>query len=61
VTAATLGGGGGALAPLRHPIFLALSLATAVSNLGAFIQEVGRAWLMTDLTPDPLLVALVHR
>ncbi len=50
----------GALAPLRHPVFLALFLATAVSNLGAFMQEVGRAWLMTELTPDPLLVALVQ-
>lgn len=46
--------------PLRRPVFRALFIATAVSNLGGWMQEVGRAWLMTELAPSPLLVALVQ-
>lgn len=49
-----------AFAPLARPLFLALFLATAVSNVGAWMQDVGRAWLMTELTPSPVLVALVQ-
>ena len=30
------------------------------SNIGAWMQSVGAAWLMTSLTPSPLLVALMQ-
>jgi len=31
-----------------------------VSNIGTWMQNVGAAWLMTALTPSPVLVALVQ-
>ncbi len=46
--------------PLVYPIFRALWIATIASNIGSFMQDVGEAWLMTNLTPSPLLVALVQ-
>lgn len=46
--------------PLAYPIFRALWIATIASNIGSFMQDVGEAWLMTTLTPSPLLVALVQ-
>ncbi|TMA22265.1 MAG: MFS transporter, partial [Deltaproteobacteria bacterium] len=47
-------------APLRRPMFRALWIASLASNLGTWIQNVGAAWLMTTLAPDPLVVALVQ-
>jgi MFS family permease len=49
-----------AYAPLRQPVFRALWLASLVSNLGTWLQNVGAGWLMTSLTPSPLPVALVQ-
>ena len=49
-----------ALAPFRAPIFLALWLASLVSNFGSLIQNVGAAWLMTSLAPAADMVALVQ-
>lgn len=49
-----------ALSPLSNRVFAALFIATTVSNFGTWIQDVGRAWLMTDLTPSATLVALVQ-
>ncbi len=46
--------------PLRQPLFLALWLAALASNLGTWMQEVGEAWLMTELSPSPLMVALLQ-
>ncbi|MFQ6548589.1 MFS transporter [Aestuariibius sp. 2305UL40-4] len=51
---------GSALAPLRNRLFAALFIATTVSNFGTWVQDVGRAWLMTELTPSATLVALVQ-
>ncbi|HEY0735968.1 MAG TPA: MFS transporter [Herpetosiphonaceae bacterium] len=45
--------------PLRYSVFRALWLAALVSNLGALMQNVAAAWLMTDLTPSPVPVALL--
>ncbi len=50
----------GALEPLREPVFRALWTASVVSNLGTWMQNVGGAWLMTSLTPSPLVVALMQ-
>ena len=49
-----------AWAPLRRPIFRALWIASVVSNLGAWMEDVGEAWLMTEQTASPLLVSLLQ-
>lgn len=41
-------------------MFRAIWLATVVSNLGTWIQNVGAAWLMTSLSPSALMVALIQ-
>lgn len=46
--------------PLRHPVFRALWIAGLVSDFGAWMHQVGEAWLMTSLSPSPLLVALLQ-
>lgn len=46
--------------PLLEPVFRALWIATVVSNIGSWMQDVGESWLMTSLTPSPVLVALVE-
>jgi len=49
-----------AWSPLKHSVFRAIWLATVVSNLGTWIQNVGAAWLMTSLSPSALMVALIQ-
>src|SRR6266481_232786 len=49
-----------AWAPLSHPVFRALWIASLVSNIGTWMQNVGAAWVMTSLSPSPLMVALVQ-
>ena len=49
-----------AWAPLGHRIFRALWVASIVSNLGTWMEEVGEAWLMTNQTASPLLVSLLQ-
>jgi MFS family permease len=49
----------GVLRPLRHQLFRALWLATVFSNIGTWMHDVSAAWLMTTLSPTPMLVALV--
>ncbi|MEO8751091.1 MAG: MFS transporter [Casimicrobiaceae bacterium] len=46
--------------PLRDALFRNLWLATIVSNVGTWMQDVGAGWLMTSLTSSPSLVALVE-
>jgi len=46
--------------PLSFPVFRALWIATIVSNVGTWMHDVGAGWLMTSLSPSPLLVALVQ-
>ena len=46
--------------PLRQPVFRALWIASLTSNIGTWMQNVGAAWLMTSLTPSPVVVALVQ-
>ena len=47
-------------APLRHPVFRRIWLASLVSNLGLLIQGVGAAWAMTQMTSAADKVALVQ-
>src|SRR5207302_5129805 len=49
-----------AWSPLRVSVFRALWMASVVSNIGSWMQDVGESWLMTSLTLSPVLVALVE-
>ena len=49
-----------AWSPLRHSLFRGVWIATIVSNIGTWMQDVGAGWLMTSLSPDPVMVALVE-
>jgi Transmembrane secretion effector len=44
---------------LLYTWFRWLWIASIVSNIGTWMQNVGAAWLMTELAPSALLVALV--
>src|SRR6201993_2045420 len=50
----------GVTAPLRHPVFRRIWLASLLSNLGLLIQGVGAAWAMTQMTSSADKVALVQ-
>ena len=49
-----------AWAPLRIPLFRTLWLATMASNIGTWMQDIGAGWLMTSLSPTPVMVSLVQ-
>ncbi|MGD1092103.1 MAG: MFS transporter [Bryobacteraceae bacterium] len=49
-----------AWAPLRHPFFRAMWIASVASNIGTWMHTVAAGWLMTMLALSPLLVALVQ-
>src|SRR3954470_11414230 len=46
--------------PLGHALFRALWLAAVASNIGTWMHNVGAEWLMTNLAPTPLVVALMQ-
>jgi MFS family permease len=50
----------GPWSPLGRPLFRALWIAGLASNVGTWMQNVGAAWLMTSLAPEPFIVALVQ-
>ncbi len=47
-------------APLRHPAFRLLWVASLASNTGIWVQNTGAGWLMTSLAPSPIMVSLVQ-
>jgi MFS family permease/quinol monooxygenase YgiN len=49
-----------AWSPLRIALFRSLWIATIVSNVGGWMQDVGAGWLMTELSSSPSMVALVE-
>src|SRR5690606_22342337 len=49
-----------AWAPLRRAMFRALWIASLASNVGTWMQSVAAVWLMTSLTPSPVMIALVQ-
>ncbi len=49
-----------ALEPLKISAFRAIWTAALCTNTGLFIQDVGAAWLMTSLTDQPLMTALLQ-
>jgi predicted MFS family arabinose efflux permease len=56
----TSAGATSAWSPLRRRAFAILWIATALSNIGAWMQNAASGWLMTSLSPAPLDVALVQ-
>ena len=50
----------GLFSPLKHGAFRGIWIASLLSNLGGLIQGVGAAWIMTQLTTDAGLVAMVQ-
>ncbi|SNX58787.1 Predicted arabinose efflux permease, MFS family [Nitrosomonas ureae] len=49
-----------AWSPFRIPVFRMLWVATLVSNIGTWMHDIGASWLMTTLSPTPVMVALVQ-
>jgi MFS family permease len=45
---------------LQNRLFRSLWIATIVSNVGSWMQDVGAGWLMTSLSSSPSVVALVE-
>lgn len=50
----------GAWSALRYPVFRYLWIATVISNIGAWMYDAAAGWLMTSLSPSPLVVSLVQ-
>ncbi|MGT2452571.1 MFS transporter [Cupriavidus basilensis] len=50
----------GPWSPLRNKVFRAIWLATLASNIGTWMHDVGAGWMMTSVSPSPLMVALVQ-
>lgn len=46
--------------PLQASVFRGLWIASIASNVGTWLQSVGAAWLMTELTSSPFLISLVQ-
>lgn len=59
-TAKTGSGDASAWAPFGHTAFAVLWAATVISNIGTWMHDVASGWLMTSLSPSPLMVALVQ-
>ena len=49
-----------AWSPLRRAVFRSLWVASLASNVGTWMQNVGAAWLMTELSASALMIALVQ-
>jgi MFS family permease len=50
----------GPWSPFRQRAFAMLWTATVLSNIGTWMNDVGAGWLMTSLSPSPLMVAAVQ-
>lgn len=49
-----------AWAPFGQTTFSVLWIATVVSNVGTWMNDVGAGWLMTELSPSPAIIAAVQ-
>jgi hypothetical protein len=47
--------------PLRQPVFRMLWIATVVSNIGSWMNDVGVNWTMLTLSADPLIAGWCRR
>jgi MFS family permease len=52
--------GTSAWSPLREPLFRSLWIASVICYTGKWMQIVGAGWMMTQLTTDPFMIALVQ-
>jgi len=50
----------GAFAPLKHQVFRVLWIATVIGNIGTWVRDMASGWAMTELSPSPLMIALVQ-
>jgi MFS family permease len=50
----------GSFAPLRQTTFAVLWGATVLGNTGSFMRDVASSWLVTELSPAPVAVALIQ-
>ncbi|NJL56437.1 MFS transporter [bacterium] len=48
------------LAPLKNKIFQRIWLASLMANLGLWMYSIASTWLMTSLSPSPLMVSLMQ-
>jgi MFS family permease len=49
-----------AFSPFKHRAFAVLWAATLISNIGTWMFNVTSGWVMTDLSPSPLMVSMVQ-
>ncbi|MDJ0388750.1 MFS transporter [Roseomonas sp. E05] len=49
-----------AFLPFRHRAFAVLWVATVLGNVGGWVRDTASAWMMTELAPTPVMVALVQ-
>ncbi len=49
-----------ALSPFKHQAFAIMWIAALISNIGTWMHSVGAGWLMTNLSPSPLIISLVQ-
>jgi MFS family permease len=49
-----------ALAPFRRRLFLAIWIATLISNMGGMIQVVGASWMMATVSGSSAMIGLVQ-
>ncbi|RWI54768.1 MAG: MFS transporter [Mesorhizobium sp.] len=52
--------GASAWSPFGYRAFAVLWTATVISNIGTWMHDVASGWLMTSLSPSPMMVALVQ-
>ncbi|SDY95282.1 MFS transporter [Nitrosomonas sp. Nm33] len=52
--------GGSAFSPFKHRVFTVLWTATLISNIGTWMFNVTSGWVMTELSPSPLMVSMVQ-
>src|SRR3954453_16448730 len=45
--------------PWKYRLFRALWIASTASHIGSYMTDVGQGWLMSSLTPWPLVVSLL--
>src|SRR3954469_17407553 len=45
--------------PFKYQLFRALWISSTASHLGSYMTDVGQGWLMSSLTPSPLIVSLL--
>src|SRR5256885_11723183 len=51
---------GSPFSPFGHPEFAVLWTATVIANIGSWMYSAASGWLMTSLSPEPLIVSMVQ-